>query len=104
MATRGTYSRILTLRVSSPLESRLRAEARRLKLSTSEAARQILEEGLSSPRPLATLAELAGDLIGSVSSDRVPSGHDVRKVMDAVAREKRAAHLRSSRLAAKRRG
>jgi hypothetical protein len=47
--TTSTGSRVLTIRVPTALDRRLAAEARRKRLTRSEAARAILEEALNTP-------------------------------------------------------
>ncbi len=80
MTARKT-GRILTVRLSSPLDRRLRAQARVEKRSESELVRELLETGLerrvTGEEP--TIGQLAGHLFGIIDDPTLPNGRDARK-------------------------
>ncbi len=80
MATPKT-GRILSVRVSAPLERRLEARARAEKTTESELIRTLLEHGLDQAEreSLSTAGERAGHLFGLIDEPGLPQGKDARK-------------------------
>lgn len=75
-----TTGRILTVRLSSPLERRLKVRARAEKRTESDLVRDLLERGLDEHPPSeATIADQAGHLFGLIDNPTLPNGRDAKK-------------------------
>jgi predicted DNA-binding protein len=76
--------RILSVRVSAPLDRRLKERARRASTSESELVRVLLERGLElEEQDLdATVGERAGKLFGLIDSPGLPRARDARKHLE----------------------
>ncbi len=73
--------RVLSVRMTSALERRIKARSKAEKKTESEVVRELLERGLESSElsDLTTIGQRAGHLFGSISDDLLPNGKDVEK-------------------------
>lgn len=91
MKKRERLSGSLTIRLSAPLERKLVRRAQARGESPSAHVRALIEadvgEGPDESSP--TALELLGDLVGSVSSTKVPAGRDAKAAIHRYVRDRR---------------